>query len=49
MQGTTTLHFFLQLLSEAFLILRKMNKILSEMYSGLHVKHLLLLSDFSET
>ena len=39
----------LQLLSEAFLILRRISNILSQMYVRLHVKYPLFLSDFNET
>jgi len=41
--------FSLQLLSEIFLILRKMSEHMLQMCLGLHMKHSLLLSDFNET
>jgi hypothetical protein len=41
--------FSLQLLSEKFLILRKLSEIWSKMCSGLHVKYPLFVSDFHDT
>ena len=40
--------FPLQLLSEAFLILRRTERDMIKMYIGLHVKYPLFLSDFNE-
>jgi len=41
--------FSLQIMSETFLILRKLNEIWSWTHNGLHVKYRLFLSDFNET
>jgi hypothetical protein len=48
--NTTCMFWFsLQLLSETFLILRRIVRALSQMYIGLHVMYLLFLSDFNQT
>jgi hypothetical protein len=41
--------FYLQLLSATFLILRILIEVWSKIYTGLHVKYLLFLSDFNQT
>jgi hypothetical protein len=41
--------FYLQLLSEIFLTVRRIKRDKIKMFNGIHVKYPLLLSDFNET